>query len=124
MKKSVLFLLLCLNLNAFAENVTCVLASGQEKSVAVAEFSEMEDDYIFVESSDANFDLSFTLEGECYDDKCEIYSTFDSQILEDEAGQIGFELDLVQDKYGRVFGEEVTNAPDGRDYGFYCYYNK
>ena len=111
--------------NSMAENVVCTLQSGSEKASVVANFSEL-DEYGYGEFFDEKGvgDLSFNLGFDCTDSECSVGIIIDSQILEDEAGSTEFEFKRSLDAKGKVFTDKITNAPDGEDYVFYCYYNR
>ncbi len=119
-----LLLLLLFSTSAIAsENITCILKSGDIKASATLELSGLEDGEGYVSSEDGVYDLSFDLQAECNDKSCEAWVTLYSQILEDEAGQSEvITIERGQDT-GRIYGSEITESIDNKNYALYCYYN-
>ena len=78
-------------------------------------YTETESSYVY--------DLFFTMYGECNGSKCEVTSTLESNLAEDEFDQITIEVDLDNVSAGQIYSEVMLNDEDGRDYHFACYYN-
>ena len=121
MKKLTILCLVLISLAASAENVTCTLQSEGKKASATVSIVTNEES-VAIDEAWVN-DLSFDLVSDCYESQCYISATIYSQILEDEAGQIGVEIERGEG-HGRILAEPITHTPDGLNYFLYCYYNK
>lgn len=108
---------------AFASgpNLTCTLSSGDVSgtlSVPIA----FDGEYIEGWLEGGVKDLSFSIDGECYEGSCSIGVVIDSQIAEDEVGSTGFDFEPGEKEIVLV-DEALTGAPDGEDYHFSCKYS-
>ena len=125
MKLALSISIFLLMFNATAENVVCSLQTGNQKTSVVAKFSDL-DEYGYGEFFDEKGveDLSFNFSLDCSDSECEAGVIIDSQMVEDEVGSTGFGFERKASEKGLVFTDKLTNAPDGKDYVFDCYYNR
>jgi hypothetical protein len=119
--KALIFAWIALSTSAsFAENVTCTLASENQKSVAITNLESQLGEYVV---ADSPFDLSFNQLVECEESTCDVYITIDSSLAEDEVGSFGFQFERKSKSF-EFFREPIESAPDGKLYEFFCAYNR
>gem|GEM_PF-6209277 len=105
------------------EQLTCILGSGGETTSYTFEFDYDATEEFFLEDysdRNINLDLSFGISLDCDGQKnCFLNLVIDSQIVEDEVGSLGVEFEMT-DGNAIVLEEELTDAPDKKDYTLVC----
>lgn len=123
MKALALTLIALSSAPAFADTLTCTLASGKKQDVATLNLNDAASLEDGKDTQEGVYDLSFNLSALCTEQACDASLTIFSQKIEDEVGQTGFSFTRGAAP-GEVFREPLTGAPDKKKYELSCAYAK
>ena len=117
---AVLSLALAFSSAAQAESVSCTLSSEGQSITVTNDFATMEDGYMFNDATDYVYDLSHSLEGNCTETACDLFTTLASLKMEDEFSQYSFEF--PRGKKANVLKKTINHKRDNRIYEMSCDY--